>query len=61
MIGDSLGSTYGKVISSDEVTARAGLTWSGVNVVVMGWIFGGVGCHVTSKGAELSCEQYYTI
>ena len=61
LIGDSLGSTYGKVISSDEGTARAGLTWSRLHVVVVGWMFGGVGFHATSKGAELSCDIDCTI
>ena len=61
LIGDSMGSTDGKVIFSDECTARSGLTWSVVHVVVVGWMFSGVGCHATSKGAELSCELYYTI
>ena len=61
LLGDSLGSTDGKVIGSDEGTARAGLTWSVVQVVVVGWMFGGVGFHVTSKGMELSCELDYTI
>ena len=31
---------------------RAELTWSGVLVMVVRWMFGGVGCHATSKGAE---------
>ena len=61
MLGDSLGSTYGKVLGSDEGTARSGLTWSEVHVVVVGWMFGGVGCHATSKGAELNCELDYAI
>ena len=25
------------------------------------WMFGGVGCHATSKGAELSCDLDYAI
>ena len=29
--------------------------------MVMGWIFGRVVCHETSKGADLSCELDYTI
>ena len=29
--------------------------------MVVGWMFGGVECHATSKGAELSCEIYYAI
>ena len=60
-IGDSLGYTDVKVLVSDEGTVRAGFTWSVVHVVVVGWIFGRVGYHATSKGAELSCEIYYTI
>ena len=61
LLGDSLVSTNGKVLGSDEGTARAGLTWSGVHVVVVGWLFGGVGCHATNKGTELRCELDYTI
>ena len=49
------------MIGSDEGTTRAGLTWSGLHVVVMGWIINGVGCHAMIKGAELSCELDYTI
>ena len=60
-IGDSLGSTDGKVLGSNEGTAQADLTCLEVQVVVVGWMFGGVGCHATSKGAELSCELDYTI
>ena len=60
-LGDSLGSTDVRMIGSDEGTARSGLTWSGVHVVVVGWMFDGVGCHATGKGAELSCELDYTI
>ena len=51
-----MGSTDGKVLGSDEGYARAGLAWPGVHVVVVGWMFGGVGCHATSKSAELSCD-----
>ena len=29
--------------------------------MVVGWMFSGVGCHATSKGAELSCELDYAI
>ena len=29
--------------------------------MVVGWMFGGVRCHATSKGTELSCEIYYAI
>ena len=49
------------MLDSDENTAQAGLTWSGVHVEVLGWMFGGVVCHATSKVAELSCDIYYTI
>ena len=49
------------MIGSDEGTIRAGLTLSGLHVVVVGWMFSGVGCHTTSKGAELSFELDYTI
>ena len=41
--------------------ARAGLTWSRLHIVVVGWMFGAVGCHVTIEGAELSCELDYII
>ena len=33
---------------------RTRYTWSGVLVGVMGWMFGGVGCHEMSKCVELS-------
>ena len=56
LLGDSVGSTDGELLGSDEGTPRAGFTLSGVHVVVVGWMFGGVGCHATSKYAELSCE-----
>ena len=42
-----MGYTDVKVLGSDEGTARAGLTCSGVHVVVVGWMFVGVGCHAT--------------
>ena len=29
--------------------------------MVVGWMFGGIGWHSTSKGAELSCDLDYTI
>ena len=61
LLGSSLGYTDGKVLGYYERTDRAGLTWSGVHVVVVGWMFSVVGCHATSKGAELSCDMYYTI
>ena len=50
-------------VAMTAVTAAAwaGLIWSGVHVLVVGCIFGGVGCHTTSKGVELSCELYYVI
>ena len=41
--------------------ARAGLTWLVVIVGVVGWMFGGVGCHATSKGTELSYDLDYII
>ena len=56
LLGDSLGSTYGKLLCYDEGTTRSGLTWLGVHVVFVGCMFDRVGCHATSKGAELSCE-----
>ena len=28
--------------------ARVRLAWLGVHVVVVGWMFGGVGCHATA-------------
>ena len=61
MLGDSLRYTDGKVLGSDESTARADLTWLGVHDVVVGWMSGGVGCHAKSKGVELSFELGYTI
>ena len=61
LIGDSLLSTDGTVLGSDEGTARAILTRLGVHVVVGGLMFGGIGCHAMSKGEELSCEIYYHI
>ena len=42
--------TDGKVIGSDDGTAQAVLTWSGVHIMVVGCMFSGVGCHATSKG-----------
>ena len=44
------------MFGSDEGTARLVLKWSGVHIVVVGWMFDGVGLHATGKGAELSCE-----
>ena len=29
--------------------------------MVLGWMFGGIGCRATSKGAYLSCELDYAI
>ena len=49
------------MLRSDGGTVRAGLTWLGVHVVVVGWMFGGIGFHATIKGAELSCELDYAI
>ena len=51
-LGDSLRYTDGKVLGSNEGTARAGLKWSLLHVVVMGWTFERVDCHATSKGAD---------
>ena len=48
-------------VTSIAADARAGLTCPGVHVVVVGWIFGVVVCHATSKGAKLSCKLYYAI
>ena len=42
--------TVTAVTSADQAV----LTWSGVLVVVVGWMFGGIGCHTISKGVELS-------
>ena len=55
-----------RVISRVAATAVTDATWSGltwlvVQVMVVGWMFGNVGCHTTSKGAELSCELDYAI
>ena len=68
MLGTILGNkqVYDKLESlfigdSIEGTAWLGLTWSGVHVLVVGWMFGSVGFHATSKGMELSCELDYTI
>ena len=44
------------IVTAVTADARGGLTWSGVHVVVVGWMFGGVGCHATSKYAKLTCE-----
>ena len=41
--------------------SRAGYTCSGVHAVVVGWMFGGVGCHATSKGGEFSYKIGYLI
>ena len=54
------------VIRGDAVTAvtsaaLAGLTYLGPLAVVVGWMFGSIGCHAKSKGAELSCELDYII
>ena len=50
-------------VTMTAVTAatQALLRWLRVHIVVVGWMFGGVGCHATSKGAELSCELDYAI
>ena len=41
--------------------AQAGYMWSGVIVVVVGWIFVGVGCHAMSKVEEFSYKLDYLI
>ena len=48
-------------VTTVTAAAQVRLTWLVVHVVVVGWIFGGVGCHATSKGSELSCELDYAI
>ena len=48
-------------VMATTAAAWAGLTWSGVHVMAVGWILGGVGCHITSKGAELICDIDYVI
>ena len=48
-------------VTAVTADAWAGLTRAVVHVVVMGWMFGGVGWHATSKGALLSCELDYSI
>ena len=50
---------YSVAVTAVTTAAQEGLTWLGLHVVVMGWIFGIVGRHVTSKGVELSCGLYY--
>ena len=44
---------------NNSASDQAVLTWLVVHVVVVGWMFGGVVCHATRKGAELSCELDY--
>ena len=51
----------GFAVTAITAATGAGLTWSGVLVVVVGWVFSGSGCHTTSKGAELSSELDYSI
>ena len=58
-IGDHV--IYRVTVTAVTAAALAGLTWSGVLVVVVGCVFGGVGCHAMIKGAELSCELDYVI
>ena len=41
-------------MTTTSAAAQSGYTWPGVRAVVVGWMFGGAGCHVTSKGTELS-------
>ena len=50
---------YSVAVTAVTTSAQAGLTWLGLHVVVMGWIFGIAGRHVTIKGVELSCGLYY--
>ena len=59
----AIGTSSIRRVALMDVTAvsQVGLTRSGVHVVVVGWMFGGVGCHATSKGAQLSCELHYAI
>ena len=39
-------------VTAVAAAARSGLIWLGVHGVVVGWLFGSVGCHATIKGAE---------
>ena len=55
------GVIHGVAVTSTTTAARSGLTWSGVLVVVVGWMFGGVEYHETSKGTELSFKLCYLI
>ena len=43
-------------LTTVAAAARSGLTWLVLQVVVVGWMFGVVGCHATVKGSKLSCE-----
>ena len=49
------------MLGSDEGTAREVLAWMGVKIMVVGWMFGGVGCHATRNITELSYELDYAI
>ena len=51
----------GIAVTTATAVALVGYTWSGVLAVVVGWMFGGVGCHATSKGAKLSYNIGYLI
>ena len=48
-------------VTSFAASAQVGLIWLLVHVMVVGWVFEGVGCHATSKVVELSCELDYAI
>ena len=48
-------------VTSVTAAARVGLTLSELHDIVVGWMFGSVGCHSTITGAELSFELDYTI
>ena len=38
------------VVKNVNAAPRAVFTWSGVHILVVRWMFGGVGCHATIKG-----------
>ena len=48
-------------VSVTNVTAAAPaeLTWLGVHILVVGWMFSGVGFHTMRKGVDLSWDLYY--
>ena len=45
-------------VTAATSASSAGLKWLGVLAVVLPWMFGGVGWHATSYGAELSFDIY---